>query len=492
MNLTDDRLKQLDNPNLTPDRRALFRSRLAAEFIHTGQYETAREALGDLWQGIGNRPQVKGLSTLTTAEVLLQCGVLSGWLGSVRQTPDAQEKAKDLLFEASRLFQGEPSKVSEVQYELGMCYWRLGAYDESRVVLQEAVKPLTDSDLELKAKILIRRTLVEVWGNRYYEAWNILKEAAPVFESANDALKGRWHGQMALVLDKLGTAEGFIDYFDRAIMQYTAAIFHYEQAKHERYCATNLNNLAMLLQKLGRYDEAHENLNRAGKIFSRLKDTGNLAQVNETRARVLLAEHRYDEANHILLDVVGAFEHGSEYALLADALTLQGVVWARLGQYDGSLRILRHAVTVGSSAGANTSAGQASLALIEEHGTLRLSENEIYSIYRRADELLRSTQDAEDVARLRACARIMGKKLLGAQMNDKDFSLQKAVKAFEARHIEQALELEQGSVSRAARRLGMTHQVLGYVLRTRHKKLLSMRTPPVIRQKGVFQKLPKN
>lgn len=107
-----------------------------------------------------------------------------------------------MLSEAERKFrsQGMLTKASEAQYELGMCYWRLGAYDDARVIMREALKPLTDAAVELKAKILIRQTIVEIWENRYHEALNILKEAEPVFSSASDALKGRWHGQKALVL----------------------------------------------------------------------------------------------------------------------------------------------------------------------------------------------------------------------------------------------------------------------------------------------------
>jgi hypothetical protein len=77
MNLTDERLKQLDNPSLTRNERVLLRCRLASEFIHAGQYESAREALGELWRGVGKRPDVEKLKPFTAAEVLLQCGVLS-------------------------------------------------------------------------------------------------------------------------------------------------------------------------------------------------------------------------------------------------------------------------------------------------------------------------------------------------------------------------------------------------------------------------------
>src|SRR5215210_6659123 len=304
------------------------------------------------------------------AEVLLQCGALTGWLGSVRNVAGAQEQAKDMLSEAERKFraQGMPAKASEAQYELGMCYWRLGAYDESRLVMQEALKPLTDADVELKAKILIRRTLVEAWENRYHEALSILKDAEPVFASANDALKGRWHGQRAIIYLKLSATEHRADYADRAIIEFTAAIYHYEQARHERYCGTNLNNLAFLLYKLGRYREAHEHLDRAQLIFTKLKDPGILAQVDETRARALVAEKRSRDADRIIGGVIKTFEQGGESALLADALAVQGVVWARLGVHESSIKILREAMRVAQESGAMTQAGHAALTLIEEHG----------------------------------------------------------------------------------------------------------------------------
>jgi tetratricopeptide (TPR) repeat protein len=491
MTLADERLKELDNPSLTEGERALLRCQVAADLIHKGQYETAREALGGLWLGIGQRPPVSNLPPAVDAEVLLRCGTLTGWLGSVRNVSGAQEQAKDMLSEAERKFrsQGMPAKAAEAQYELGICYWRLGAYDDARVIMREALKPLSDADVELKAKIHIRRTLVEISEDRYNEALSILKEAEPVFESANDALKGRWHGQRAIILLKLATAERRPDYTDRAIVEFTAAIYHYEQAKHERYCALNLNNLAFLLCKLGRYRDAHEHLDRAQLIFTRLKDSGNLAQVDETRARVLIAEKRYREADRIMAGVIKTLEQGGESALLADALTVQGVVWARLRGFESSMNILRHAMRVAQDAGALTNAGLAALTLIEEHGaTFRLSESELAKLYRRAHDFLKDTQDAEDKERLLACALIVIKRLSGMQMHDKNFSFYGAVHELEARLIEQALELEGGSVSRAARRLGLKHQSLSHMLRARHRKLFDKRTPPEKRLKSIIKK----
>src|SRR4051812_33157845 len=92
-----------------------------SELIYAGQYEAAREELGELWAGIGQRPQLNA-SPQMRAEVLLQCGTLSGWLGSAKQL-DVQENAKDLLTEALHIFQtlNLKAKVSETQCELAMC-----------------------------------------------------------------------------------------------------------------------------------------------------------------------------------------------------------------------------------------------------------------------------------------------------------------------------------------------------------------------------------
>jgi tetratricopeptide (TPR) repeat protein len=489
MKLADNRLKELDNPSLTPEGRILLRCRFAAEFIHTGQYESAREALGELWRGIGQRPQVEGLEETTAAEVLLQCGSLTGWLGASKTGEGVQDEAKDLISEARRLFEarGLQTNAAEAEYELGVCYWRTGAFDEARIVLRQAIERLGGNDVERKAKILIRSTVIEISAGRYHDALQILKEAEQDFQTASDAVRGRWHAQMALVLRRLGTAEGHTDYFDRAIIEYIAAIFHFGRARHERYCANNENNLAFLLYKLGRYDEAHEHLDRAQKIFTRLSDAGSVAQVRETQSRVLLAEKRYKKATEVISGAVGTLEKVGEPALLSDALTVQATIHARLGHHYLSLPAFRRAVKVAEDAGAVENAGLAALSMIEEHGAARMSEAEVYAAYRRADALLKHTQDAEAIARLRACARIVTQRLAG-EKRGATLSFPEAVQAYEARLIKQALKDAKGSITQAAKRLGISYQWLSYLLETRHKDLQPARMPPVKRKRSIIKK----
>jgi tetratricopeptide (TPR) repeat protein len=228
-------------------------------------------------------------------------------------------------------------------------------------------------------------------------------------------------------------------------------------------------------------------LDRAHTIFSRLKDPGNLAQVDETRARVLLAENRYTEAATVIASAVRVFENGGENALLADALSVQGTVSARLGNYNRSVDLLRYAIKVATNAGALESAGQAALSLLEEHGRTRLTQAEIYEAYHRADEFLKNSQDLEDIKRLRACASIVTRRLLGMQLTDPNFSLPAAVHAYEARFVEEALERAEGSVTRAANLLGFKHHgSLAVILKTRHKQLLAKRIPAIPRRRSII------
>jgi tetratricopeptide (TPR) repeat protein len=463
---------------------------VAADLTHRGQHEAAREALGELWRGIGERPNLEGLDEGTAAEVLLQVGALSGWIGATQQVQGAQEAAKDLISESAALFEklGQTDRAALARSDLALCYWRAGAYDDARVLYVRAFDELADA--EQRAKILLRRLTVEYSARRYDDALVLLTRHSHLFdEGVSHVLRGSFRNHLALVLRHLGSVEGRAEYFDRAIIEYTAAIYHYEQARHERYLATNENNLAFLLYRLGRYRDAHKHLDRAQAILTRLKDYGTLAQVDETRARVLVAERRYRDADRTLAGVLKTLEKGDESALLADALTLQGVIWARLWVYDASINVLRRAVEVAEVAGALTNAGLAVLTLIEEHGaTRRLPPAEVYEAYQRADMLLKDAQDAEVMARLRASARMVMRRLGETPLHEKNFSLYGAVQEYEAKLIEKALEDAGGSVTKAARLLGVTHQSLNGMLDGRHKRLLEKRTPPKKRLKSIIKK----
>ncbi len=141
------------------------------------------------------------------------------------------------------------------------------------------------------------------------------------------------------------------------------------------------------------------------------------------------------------------------------------------------------------SAPADEQSALALLKMIEEQGaTDSLHSSEVYELYERADGLLKETQDTETLARLRVCARVVMSRLAEPGIGREGFNMYEAVHDFEARLIEQALVEARGSVTKAARLLGLTHQTLGTILNTRHKSLAGKRTPIRRRLRSIFSK----
>jgi hypothetical protein len=163
MTLVNELLQQIADPSLSREEKAKLRCRLSRELEDVGNYEGARQAMGELWSQVGQPPVLNGLSPETAAEVLLCSGVLTGWIGSVKQIGGSQEAAKNLLSVSVDRFKalGDEKKVAEAQTDLGYCYWREGAFDEARVILSQAISKLSDADTDLKAIALLRLAMVE-------------------------------------------------------------------------------------------------------------------------------------------------------------------------------------------------------------------------------------------------------------------------------------------------------------------------------------------
>lgn len=408
MDLAQDLLRQLDNPGLTLDKRAGLRCALAKQLEEAGNYEAARAAMSELWQRIGERPLMEGLSDLAAAEVLLRAGVLTGWLGSAHQVERSQEIAKDFISESASIFErrNEAEKLAEARIELAYCYWREGAFDEARAILRGVLSHLESENSDLTALAHLRMAIVEATAGQLRLALQILADAMPLFEkSDNHSLRGKFHNERAIDLRNLGAVEKREDYVDLALLEYEAASYHFEQAGHLRYRGRVENNLGFLFFKSGRFPEAHEHLDRARRLFESLKDKGSMAQVDESRARAFLAEGRNVEAEGVARRAVRVLGEGGEQALLAEALTTLGVALARLKRYAEAHKIFERAGEVAYQAGDSEGAGAAALALLEEMSE-QMGREERLEIYGRADQLLSQSQHPEILARLRAAARL--------------------------------------------------------------------------------------
>jgi tetratricopeptide (TPR) repeat protein len=464
---------------------ATTKCKFARQLQIDGEYEAASEALGEFWCGLGERPPLDGLSETERADVLGTVGSIAGWLGSSAQVPGAQAFAKDLISESIRAFEalGEPDKIAEVQLDLALCYWREGGMDEARVWFQEAfrhaVLPV------LRFRILVNSSVVEINSNRFCEALAILDQAAKLLDFVNDpAVIGRYHIQRGMTYRNMGGSENL----DRALIENAAASIHLEQANNKRFLARVANNTGVVFLELGRYDEAIEHLNRARAVFTEIGDVGTAAQVNETRARVFLAQGRNVEAEKIAFSAASTFEVGGEQSLLAEALEAQGIALARMGRYQSALGILKRAAHVAETAGHVELSGKIFLTILEEVKN-SLAPSEIATMYNDADRKLGDPLSPELLARLRACARLTTA-TWGTSMSENPLpgSFEQEVHKRESELIRSALGTAGGSVTRAARLLGLTHQGLCYIINHRHKDLLGARAPIRVRRKSIIKK----
>ncbi|HJT26184.1 MAG TPA: helix-turn-helix domain-containing protein [Pyrinomonadaceae bacterium] len=433
MTLRASLLRELVNSNLDVGGRAELCCKLAREFENKGEYEEAREMLSGLWPRVDQRPRVKGLEPDTAAEVLMRAGVLTGWLGS------NQEQAKDFLSESLTIFESRKykKKIAEAQTELALCYMRLSEYDNASDLLKLALSELT-TDSELKAKAVLRLCIVKRHASPLNEALAFLTTTEPLFHKINNqTLKGCYHQTLADVLENLWDTEDPEDYLDRALIEYAAASHHFELAQHRYYLANVENNLGFLLYKVDQFEEAHEHLNRARRIFTCLKDQIALAAVDETRARVFLKEKRDTEAEKAARSSVRTLEKSDRPSLLAEALKQHGMALARLGHYSSALNAFRRAIDLSQAA-------DIALTAFQELGD-RLAIR---------DEITTS----------------------GRPLNEEIFLLEHSL-------IKHALENAQGRVTFAARTLGMSYQRLTHKLQTKHKDLLKDRNPAKKRHK---------
>ena len=113
------------------------------------------------------------------------------------------------------------------------------------------------------------------------------------------AVKGSYHNELAMTFEEIAVADRRPDYFQCALTEYKAAERQFKLAKNHIYRASVKNNKAVVLSKLGQFKEAHKHLDQAREITVRLKDRTRTAQIDSTRAELLIAEGKFKGAEAV-------------------------------------------------------------------------------------------------------------------------------------------------------------------------------------------------
>lgn len=376
---------------------------IAREQLEMGDYDAGCAVLKEWWI-VGEWPNQRGLSQSSAAELLLTAGTLTGWVDSTSQIDGGQKGAEQLLSGAVALFDqlGQSKWSAEGRIELGYCYYRQGLFDLARSTLRSSLKDLTEQEVELRGIALVRIASVERHASRLHDALSLLNEASRLIESFTPWTKGRYHLEFATTLKNLGIAEGRNAYFDKALGHYREALTHFEGLGNRRYTAIVENNHGYLLSALKRFGEAQFHLEHARRLFEELGDSVRRSQVDETLAQLYLASGQYELAQRCVSRAVETMETSGEEALLAEALTTQGLVLCKLGRRHEAKPILHRAQRVAERCGDHEGAGKPLLILIEEICD-QLSNDERREIGARVDQLLANSQQVATRERLGQC-----------------------------------------------------------------------------------------
>jgi tetratricopeptide (TPR) repeat protein len=445
-------LRKIDTSHLTLNEAALSRCQRALELRDRGDFDGAQEVMSPLWKGIGQRLDTSGLHASVAAEVLLCVGILTGWVGSRNENGDADGTAKDLITESIRYFEsvGDVKKVAAAQAELAYCYWRTGALDEARVMFTAALEKLTAPG-NTRGNALLGWSVVEWSDCRYDDALKILNDNAPLFKKINNhAIRGFYHNQLAMVLRKLTAPQQQQNNIKRIITEYQEADHQFKLAHNAVFRAMVKNNIGNLLRELSRFKEAHEYLNQARRLTVSVRDKVRTAQVDQTRAHVLIS---------------------------------RGIALARLHKTEGARFTFQRAIEVAQHVGVPKQAGLAALAMIEELDDLSIQTLAV--AYERANEWLADSQSPDLLRRINTAAskllaRLQVELITGEAadaIRNKPLDFAQELLRYERKLIKRALVQVDGSLTRAAANLRMSYQKLGYILETRHQDLLKERTP---------------
>jgi tetratricopeptide (TPR) repeat protein len=478
-------LAKLDSSRLPLNESAWLRCQAAVELKDRGDYDRAREVMRPFWKKFGERPELEGLNPPMAAEVLLHVGILTRWIGSKNQISDAQDVAKDLISESITLFEslGDTLRVAAARAELGFCYWWAGALDEARIMLTEALQKLTIEG-NTRANALIFLSIVEWSASRYSHSLKLLNHNAALFKKIpNPTLKGAFHNQRAITLRKLITAENRVDYFRRIIKEYEQAEHYFKLAHNTIFRAEVKNNVGNVFRQMRRFKEAHQYLIEARRLASVIKDKAVVAQIDDTRAQLLIDQGKLNEAEAVARSAARRLRTSGHQVLLADTLINHGIALARLGRKEQARFTFQEAIEVAHEIGASNKAGLAALTLIEEIDDLTLGV--LAAAYLQASEWLTNCQSQQLLLRFKAAgARLAAQIQHGPSTADTKTSLfnepidlADEVLEFERHLISEALAKVNGRVSYAAKLLGIGYQGLAYIIESRHPELLKQRTP---------------
>lgn len=273
------------------------------ELERCGKYDEALVDLRAIWPDTDRMPVTDDFSPRDAAEIILRCGALIGFIGHNHQLPAGQEKSKNLLGEARRRYLEiyDVEKIAEAENYLALAYWRNGELTEAATWVEESIArklPLT-SRIRLHSEII--KCLMNIPTKKYQKTLDNLEGLESDFiKLGDDCLTGDFYGHLGLAYKGLQQPEIALEKLEMA------RLFH-KNAGHCIYLGIDLNNLAQLYKRVGKYSDAHRIVDEATEVFRDIKDRTREGFALDTKSQIYLREGKFvdglvtiDEAISIL------------------------------------------------------------------------------------------------------------------------------------------------------------------------------------------------
>lgn len=306
----------------------------------SGKFDQAYNELSGIWDNVTARPHVEGLDNRMTADILLRCGALIGFLGHSRQIPTAQDQSRNLLTESRSLFlqNYDLAKVAECENYLALAYWRTGEINEAESWVEEALShELPEaSDARLYSNVI--RNLLLLSRKRYSEICSNFAILEYTFLSNADAfLTGNFYMNFAIAAKNLGQIETSLE-----ALQTSRDFF--AQSGNTIQVAIVENNLSQLYRSERRFSEAHQAIDRSTRLFKEIGDRTREGYSLDTKALIYFDAGDYNSALDTVERGIAILGKSENFAYLTDTIATKAKIQLYLNDFSTATLTLLEAV----------------------------------------------------------------------------------------------------------------------------------------------------
>jgi non-specific serine/threonine protein kinase/serine/threonine-protein kinase len=246
---------------------------------------------------------------------------------------------------------GQPLVQARLMITMGRVYRGLGLYDQSRVLLEEALEirriEAGDDALEMACSQEELGTLLGTVGD--YEAARMLFESALAIREEK---LGKEHPDVGLTSSNLGNLYRQIRDFEKAIPYYERALAIREKALGPDHpdVSNSLNGLAIVLEAMGKYEEALPLYTRALAIREKAlgPDHPQVATSLNNLATLHWLMGNYDKARPLNARALDIQEKvlGPDHTDLTRTLNVYALLFLADGDYAGAKRVHIRALAI--------------------------------------------------------------------------------------------------------------------------------------------------